>query len=274
MKNKYIIIGMIISIFLLLLITYFVIQDKRKLSIPEKLIKDSVLVVENIISTPLRYGETKIKYWKESKKTEQALKNQENKIKAYDRLESELTETKKRVKELENMLDIKNNQSDYTSISATVMNRKVGAWYDNLTIDKGSKDGVEEGDAVITSYGLIGKIIKVTNYSSNVKLLTSVNENFQISVKIESETESIYGLLSNYKDDYLIISGISNNKEIPTYSKVVTTGLDNRFPSGILIGYTEKEEKDNFDLARTIYVSPAHSLDDITYVSVLKKVEK
>lgn len=64
MKNKYIIIGMIISIFLLLLITYFVIQDKRKLSIPEKLIKDSVLVVENIISTPLRYGETKIKYWK------------------------------------------------------------------------------------------------------------------------------------------------------------------------------------------------------------------
>ena len=42
MKNKYIIIGMIISIFLLLLITYFVIQDKRKLSIPEKLIKDSV----------------------------------------------------------------------------------------------------------------------------------------------------------------------------------------------------------------------------------------
>jgi rod shape-determining protein mreC len=274
MKNKYIIIGMIISIFLLLLITYFVIQDKRKLSIPEKLIKDSVLVVENIISTPLRYGETKIKYWKESKKTEQALKNQENKIKAYDRLESELTETKKRVKELENMLEIKNNQSDYTSISATVMNRKVGAWYNNLTIDKGSKDGVEEGDAVITSYGLIGKIIKVTNYSSNVKLLTSVNENFQISVKIESETESIYGLLSNYKDDYLIISGISNNKEIPTYSKVVTTGLDNRFPSGILIGYTEKEEKDNFDLARTIYVSPAHSLDDITYVSVLKKVEK
>ncbi len=274
MKNKYIIIGMIISIFLLLLITYFVIQDKRKLSIPEKLIKDSVLVVENIISTPLRYGETKIKYWKESKKTEQALKNQENKIKAYDRLESELTETKKRVKELESMLEIKNNQSDYTSISATVMNRKVGAWYDNLTIDKGSKDGVEEGDAVITSYGLIGKIIKVTNYSSNVKLLTSVNENFQISVKIESETESIYGLLSNYKDDYLIVSGISNNKEIPAYSKVVTTGLDNRFPSGILIGYTEKEEKDNFDLARTIYVSPAHSLDDITYVSVLKKVEK
>lgn len=274
MKNKYIIIGMIISIFLLLLITYFVIQDKRKLSIPEKLIKDSVLVVENIISTPLRYGETKIKYWKESKKTEQALKNQENKIKAYDRLESELTETKKRVKELESMLEIKNNQGDYTSISATVMNRKVGAWYDNLTIDKGSKDGVEEGDAVITSYGLIGKIIKVTNYSSNVKLLTSVNENFQISVKIESETESIYGLLSNYKDDYLIVSGISNNKEIPAYSKVVTTGLDNRFPSGILIGYTEKEEKDNFDLARTIYVSPAHSLDDITYVSVLKKVEK
>ena len=142
MKNKYIIIGMIISIFLLLLITYFVIQDKRKLSIPEKLIKDSVLVVENIISTPLRYGETKIKYWKESKKTEQALKNQENKIKAYDRLESELTETKKRVKELENMLEIKNNQSDYTSISATVMNRKVGAWYNNLTIDKGIKDGV------------------------------------------------------------------------------------------------------------------------------------
>ena len=72
----------------------------------------------------------------------------------------------------------------------------------------------------------------------------------------------------------MIITGISDNSEIPKNSPVTTTGLDNLFPSGILIGYTDQEEKDNFDLARTIYVAPVHSMDDINYISILKRREE
>ena len=45
---------------------------------------------------------------------------------------------------------------------------------------------IEDGMAVISSNGLIGKIEKTTDHTSTVKLLTSVNENFQIAVKMET----------------------------------------------------------------------------------------
>lgn len=270
-KDKYAIIIILVLTFTFLILFYFIIADNRKLSLPEKIIKEGILFTEKIIYTPVKFVTNKIDTFIEMKDLYNNLKEKEEKIKMYDVLENNLKEKSKQIKELESLLEIKNNLNDYTSINATVINRNVGNWYDTLTIDKGMNDGIKEGMAVITSYGLVGKIMKVTNNTSTIKLLTSINETFQISIKIEVGEDYLYGLLSNYRDNYLMISGISDNREIPNYSKVTTTGLDNIFPSGILIGYTEKEEKDNFDLARTIYVTPSHNFDDINYVSVLKR---
>lgn len=270
-KDKYIILILTIISFLFLILFYFIIKDDRKLSLPEKAIKESVVWVQKIVYTPFKFVSNKVEEWIEMKELYQNLKEKEQKLASYDQLDTSLKEKETKLKELEGLLELNNNLSDYTSISSTVISRNVGYWYDTLTIDKGSSNDIEEGMAVVTSYGLIGKVIKVTSHTSTVKLLTSINESFQVSIKIEIGEDYLYGLLSNYKDGYLIISGISDNREIPKNSKVTTTGLDNIFPSGILIGYTEKEEKDNFDLARTIYVTPAHHFDDINYVSVLKR---
>ena len=87
------------------------------------------------------------------------------------------------------------------------------------------------------------------------------------------QKKNIYGLLSGYQNNKFIVSGISDNTEIENYSKVVTTGLDDIFPSGILVGYVIGDIKDNFDLEKTIYVSPSSSFSDINYVSVLKRVD-
>lgn len=273
-KNKYFKIIIVVIIILLIFLLKFIISDHRKLSIPERLLKDGVTTIEKIIYAPVQFTTSKIEKWNETKKLQKALEKNEEKIKSYDLLENRLKETEKQLNELEQTLQIQNNFSDYTVINTTIIHRNVGTWYDSLTIDKGSKDGIIENMAAITSYGLVGKVMKVTEHSSEVKLLTSVNESFQISVKIEINGQFLYGLLSNYKKPYLIITGISDNSEIPKNSPVTTTGLDNLFPSGILIGYTDQEEKDNFDLARTIYVAPVHSMDDINYISILKRREE
>jgi len=243
-KQKNLIIIMLGIILISLFSLYFILRD-RKLSFIESTIKE----ITSFIQKPIK-----------SKNEEQ-----------FNLIEIE--EKNRRIKELESLLEIKNNLSEYEIINAAVINRNVGAWYQTLTIDKGSNDGIEENMAVVTNNGLIGKILNTTNNTSTVKLLVAVNETFQISVKIESGENIIYGLLSGFKNNQFIINGISENKVINESSKVLTTGLDNIFPAGILIGYVEKEVKDNFDLAKTIYVNPSNNFDDINYIAVLKRNE-
>lgn len=252
-KNKYLIIILLGIIFLILLLIYFIINDNRKLTFIERGIKDSILLIEKTIYSPIRLLE----------------QNDDNL--SIDFLNSSLEEKDAKIKELEQLLNIQNNISNYEMINATIINRKVGTWYQTLTIDKGLNDGIENNMAVISNNGLIGKTIKITANTSTVKLLTTVNDDFQIAVKIKNNEDYIYGLLSGYEKGKLIITGVSENTAIIKDSKVITSGLDNNFPSDILVGTIYDVEKDNFDLSSKIYVTPANNFDHITYAAVLKR---
>ena len=114
-------------------------------------------------------------------------------------------------------------------------------------------------------------IIKTSNNTSVIKLLTDENMTNKISVKIEYDGRFVYGLLSNYKDTFFLIDGISDNTNIDKGAKVVTSGLTDSFPSGILIGYVEEISTDNFDLSKTLKVKSKIDFNDIYYVTVLKR---
>ena len=167
--------------------------------------------------------------------------------------------------------------SEYTYINATVINRNIGYWYNTLTIDKGSKNGIKQGDAVITNKGLIGRIIGVSNFSSTVKLLTTTEINNKISIKVTSSDGKHYGLLSGYdlNNNIYRIEGITNADNIKNGDLVTTTGLTDYFPSGILIGYVSRIVKDEYDLNSIIEVKPSVSFNDFSIVTILnRRVDK
>ena len=63
-----------------------------------------------------------------------------------------------------------------------------------------------------------------------------------------------------------MIEGISDNAEIKNGAKVVTTGLSEVFPSGILIGEVKNVTKDKYDLARAVEVTPSVNFNDINNI--------
>lgn len=115
---------------------------------------------------------------------------------------------------------------------------------------------------VINSKGLIGKIIKVSNYTSVVKLITGVGNNYQIGVYINNE----YGLIKKYEKGYFIIEGITS--EINKGDSVLTLGL-NGIPADIPIAYVEKSITDKFNLSKKVYAKPYVNFDNLDYVMVL-----
>ena len=175
---------------------------------------------------------------------------------------------------LKKIVDINNTLSEKSYLNATVINRNLEFFSNTLTIDKGSNNGILDGLAVTFNGSLIGKITKVSNFNSVVKLITVEDSNNKISVKINNNDNYIYGLISGYKDGCLLISGIDTNEEIIDESIVTTTGLGGVFPSGILVGKVVGVTKDNFDLATTVLVKSEIDFNDINFVTVLKRVEE
>ncbi len=252
-----------IIVFALILLVFFYYKN----TFLEKIVKDAGVNSIKILSYPVKYVGRVInvnKIYNENEKLK-SIKSDDSLRIENDNLKSELSEIKDRL-ELNTLL------SEYNSVASTVVTRNLSSWNRTAIIDKGKKDGLRDGYAVINKYGLVGYLKNTSYTSSSIKLLTSPNE-YKISIKIEVDGYYVYGLITGYDEENneLIIEGISENTVIPANSFVLTSGLGNEFPSGILIGNVVSEKKDNFDLSRTIRVKPAVDFNDITYVLVLTK---
>ena len=270
---KFFVIGIIILFAILMTITAHSLDDEKELNFFEKTIKDSVTFVEKILYSPIGFVKDKIEMFSETKKLYKKYTKLKEKVEKTEVYYAQIEELQKEVAELKSTLELNYTLSEYSYVNATVVNRNVGYWYNTFTIDKGSKNGIEEGDAVITNEGLIGKIINVSNFSSTVKLLTSEEISNKISIKIKSDDGKHYGLLIGYdvtKNIYKI-EGISASNKIDEGDMVTTTGLTDYFPSGILIGHVSKVVKDEYDLNSIIEVTPSVSFNDVSIVTVLNR---
>ena len=275
-KNKrYIVLAILIVIAFMIAITTKSIKENRDLNFFEKAIKDSTTFVMNIANKPVEFIKDKLKENKEKNQMYKEYKKLKSKAKKADLYLARIEELENEIDDLKESLDLE-TITGYKEINATVVNRNVGSWYNNVTINKGSKSGIKEGMAVITNKGLIGKIINVSNFTSTVKLLATDELSNKISVKIQLDDKSVYGLLTNYdkKKNIYLVEGISDNDEINVGSKVVTTGLSEIFPSGILVGEVKKVTKDKYELAKALEVTPAVDFDDINIVTVLDRDSK
>ena len=272
-EKRYVVIIILLIIMVLFSVFTLGIRDGRNLTILEKSIKDSCLFIGKIVSTPFDFIDKKINETREKKNIYKKYKSMEKKYEKMKLLEAKYKEVNKHLDELEDTLKINNSLIKDSYLNATVINRNIGYWYNTITIDKGSKNGISKDMAVITSKGLIGKIVSTSNFSSTVKLLTNEDINNKISVKIEIGDKYIYGILTGFDSstNCFQIEGISENTEIPIDSMVTTTCMGDIFPSGILIGTVKRVSTDNFDLARTVEVEPYVDFDDIDYVTILKR---
>ena len=82
------------------------------------------------------------------------------------------------------MLIKKEDLREFNPIQATVIARNPDQWEEKIIIDKGEIHGVKKNMAVMTSQGLVGKVILTTPYTSTVELLSTQNPNYRVSAVI------------------------------------------------------------------------------------------
>ncbi len=237
----------------------------------ESAIKDSALFVGKVVYAPFGFVKDKVNDFNDLinvKKKYDKLKKEQDKVESY---KQEIITLKQEIYDLKKLVDIDEVLSLYKYKNATVIARNYNTWYNSLTIDKGSKNGLKLGDAVTYNGILIGKITKLSNFTSEVKLLSADTLNNNISVELIVGDKEVYGLLTRYdsKDNVYIVEGISDDVKIEVGTKVITSGLTDSFRKGLIIGTVDDLSTDSFDLTRILKIKPATNFDDINYVSVV-----
>ena len=254
-NKKWIIISIIVGLIVCLIIS---IQIDRKTGKIEEVLKDIVVVSQKVIMFPFT-----------------SLNKEKNKDQSESYLiQKNVNESlEKEIQELKEVLELNKTLTEYDTLNSTILSRNKSYWFNTITIDKGSSSGIKKGMAVITKNGLIGKISKTSHNSSEVKLITSDDTKFKISIAIKTNDVDNYAILNGYdkKEGLMKATGIDKTTPINVGDTVVTSGLGSMFPGGIYIGTVEKIEKDKYDLSKTVYIKTKQNFNEIHYVTVLKE---
>ncbi len=271
--KRYLLILIIIILAILLIVLSVSLNKDRNLSIPEQIIKDAGTLVVQIVEAPVNFVKNLINESTEKNNIYEKYQELKNKEEQIDRVVAENENLTEEIEKLKKQLELNTVLSDMVYKNATIVHRNIGYWYNEVTIDKGKKDGIEKGMAVVNNDGLVGTVTKTSNSNSTVKLLSNENMSDKISVKISINDTYVYGLISNYDDstNTYTVEGISENVDIPEGANVVTTGMGNDFPSGLLIGTVTEVTTDHFDLSKVAEVKSAVDFDSLDYLTVLKR---
>ena len=120
-------------------------------------------------------------------------------------------------------------------------------------IDRGQEDRVNINDPVLTSKGVIGKIISTSKSSAEVQLISDVN--FRLSVKIVPD--DVEGILRWIGDDICEIAELKKISDIKIGDVVLTSNLSIYFPPNLPVGEVisifEKSDSSNRIVRMKLY---------------------
>lgn len=250
-KYKYKILLIILILLIVFTLFYFFINDKEKDNFFTNTLKDITSYISKI---------TSFSFFNDTNYNKDLIKELNN-------------DYKKEIEALKDTLNLNKLNSDKKLINCIVTKRSLNYYYDIITIDKGKKDNIEVGSAVINKNGLLGKIIKVNNYSSEVKLLTSLNKDDYISSSFKYDNKDYFGIIKDYdyKNNTLTMIDVIGelNKDTLIGENVVTSPISNKYSSGLLIGKIKDIKKDTFGISNIIIITPTVNFNNINIVSVV-----
>ncbi len=231
-KQKFSLIALILlTIIILALGRYnFKVVEYLKISLKEVAYRSSfiVSVPENLTKNYYEKTKSHFSVYNENIQLKKDLKEQLSKN--YN-VEFILEENKR----LKNIIDDLDYFSD--EIIAKVLIDKQSPFLKSIIVNKGSKDKVLIGMAVLDDEYLVGKVVDVTYSTSRVLLLSDLNSKIPVDIM----PNSIKSILSGTGEDYGTIQYIKNESIIKNDSRIFTSGAGNIFKSGIPIGKIVKK---------------------------------
>lgn len=192
-------------------------------------------------------------------------KNQELHLKNQELLAENvlLKELKKENEILREVLNV-SLEKDFQLQLVQVISKDISQ--DSILVDKGLKDGVSKGLAVITSQKtLLGRIGKVYKDFAEVVLISNKESSFDAKV---SEKE-IYGIIRGKGSLEVYFDLIPKDKEIFRGDVVITAALGGIFPKDLLVGVIKEVKKSDVEPFQTATIESSFKIEELDNLFII-----
>ena len=156
--------------------------------------------------------------------------------------------------------------NDYVYRTAKVVNNSVSSGNNYITINRGSADGIGKNMSVISSTGVVGRVVHVSAHFASVLSVLSVKQ--QLSAKLKDGTFS-YITWEGDSPDVMVMKDVPQQIKIHMNDSVFTTSYS-FFPADILIGTVYKMKVNTKNNLRQLYLHPSTNFRNIQYVYVVE----
>lgn len=179
---------------------------------------------------------------------------------------SQMADYKRENEWLREALEFKKEES-YQMLVCEVIGRSPTNLFNTITINRGSKDGVTQGMAVMSGNGVVGTVQSVTLTTATVILAT--------------DPRSAIGGMVQHLGDLILIEGdpeysgmllakpLSKDVQLQVGDILVTSGLSQYFPKGLPIGKVVEIVPSRYQLSFTAYIQPVVDFARLEYVFLL-----
>lgn len=169
---------------------------------------------------------------------------------------------------LKALLDLKEQRAE-GAVAARVIARDPSVWFNAVTINRGSSHGVELNMPVVTPGGIVGRIILVSPWSSQVMLITDENAGAGAVVGQLGQSNALGTIKGLGENGLLEMRYVSGLEEVNVGDYVMTTGQDSIYPAGLNVGEVVDVKKGSATVPHVIHIKPGARLNALEEVAVL-----
>ncbi|MBS0369395.1 MAG: rod shape-determining protein MreC [Proteobacteria bacterium] len=165
---------------------------------------------------------------------------------------------------LRELLEVRERQKVNTVV-AEIMYTAKDPFSRKVILDKGTQAGIEAGQAVVDNVGVVGQITRVFPMQSELTLLTDKDQ----AIPVMIVRSGLRAVLFGSGNGLMELRYLAANADVQPGDKVVTSGLDGVFQSGLPVATVARVERDQAQAFARIPCLPAAGVEQFSHVLVL-----
>lgn len=152
-------------------------------------------------------------------------------------------------------------------VPAQVIGRDPANWFGYITINKGRRDGVRPGLPVVTAEGVVGVVRQVTGRTASVLLI--LDSRSAVGGQVAETRDYVLVEGSSTELGNALVKPLAPEIRLRPGQTVITSGLGQVFPKGLVVGRIERVVKGRYGLAPYGILRPAVNFGRLEEVAVL-----